>query len=304
LARLGLDRLALDRVQIDRAVSSLRGLGTWVWTFQRSLAQGHPARRVALYATAGLTVGALLTLLVWPRHINQDLQRRASQGEPQAMGAIAAVPPVQRPGAASLALALGYLSGGQLEPALGAFGAALDADPKLAENKDVLNGVRRIAEDPALRERAYELAATRLGAGGADLLFDVWTAKGAKAPVMRSVRKWLDKDAVRAAASPALGLALSIRETHGCSALRELLPKLRAQGDERSLAPLKRLQAKSGCGFLSLEDCYSCLRADGNLEPTIAAVSERAAPRFDVKPPADARAPAGASSVSSGAKDQ
>jgi hypothetical protein len=74
-----------------------------------------------------------------------------------------------------------------------------------------------------------------------------------------------------------------VREAKGCSALRELLPRARAQADERSLGSLKRLQAKSGCGFLSMEDCYGCLRGDGLLEPTLSAVSERPAPRFDAK---------------------
>jgi hypothetical protein len=123
-----------------------------------------------------------------------------------------------------------------------------------------------------------------------DLLFEVWMSAKDKTVATRGARKWLDSDAVRAAASPAAKLALEIRETKGCNALRDLLPRERAQGDERSLVSLKRLQAQSGCGFLSLADCYSCLRADGMLEQAIAAVTDRSAPRFsDVREAKDAK---------------
>ncbi|HKO92139.1 MAG TPA: hypothetical protein VJU61_13340, partial [Polyangiaceae bacterium] len=86
---------------------------------------------------------------------------------------------------------------------------------------------------------------------------------------------------VRAQASPAAKIALSLRDTKGCTALRELLPKAKAEGDERSLGPLKRLQSKSGCGFLNLEDCYSCLRSDAGLEQAISAATGRSAPSFE-----------------------
>jgi serine/threonine protein kinase len=260
--------------------------------------EGHPARRIAVLATLVVTLLGVV-LLIWPRRIDSsDLQQRASQGEAKAMHEIAAVPPLERPGAASLALATGYVSSGQLEQALGAFSAALDADPRLKDNKDLLNGVRRAADDPALRDRALELAATRLGASGADLLFDAWTAKGTKAVVMRSIRKWLDKDSVRASASPALTLALALRETHGCGPLKELLVKVRAQGDERCVTPLKRMQARSGCGFLNLEDCYGCLRGEGGVEQALAAVTDRTAPHFETRA-ADAASGTGASASGS-----
>jgi hypothetical protein len=113
-----------------------------------------------------------------------------------------------------------------------------------------------------------------------DLLFEVWLSTKEKTAATRGARKWLDSDAVRAAASPAAKLALELRETKGCSALRELLPRARAEGDERLLATLKRLQAKSGCGFLSLGDCYGCLRGDGVLEQAVSAVADRPAPHF------------------------
>lgn len=243
---------------------------------------GHPARKVAALVTLLLTVMGIV-LLLWPRHSSPELEQRASRGQPEALGELAKVPSAKRTGAASLALGLGYLNTQKSEPALEAFSAALKADPELLDHIDLLRGVRRLVDDPVTRDRALELAATSLGAHGADLLFDVWLSTKEKTVATRGARKWLDSDSVRAAASPAARLALELREAKGCSALRELLPRARAQGDDRSLGPLKRLQARSGCGFLSLEDCYGCLRADGVLETALSAVSDRPAPRFDAK---------------------
>jgi len=245
-------------------------------------AGGHPARRVAAIATLLLTLIGV-ALLLWPRRSNPELEQRARRGQPEALGELAQVPSAKRTGAASLALGMGYLNTQKAEPALEAFSAALKADPELMEHRDLLGGVRRLVDDPVTRERALELAATRLGAPGVDLLFDVWLATKEKTAATLGARKWLDSDAVRAAASPAAKLALELRETKGCSALRELLPRARASGDERSLAPLKRLQVKSGCGFLGLKDCYGCLRGEGALEQAQSAVSDRPAPRFDAK---------------------
>jgi hypothetical protein len=273
-----------------------RQLGTLVLRWARSgLAQvrrvalrpgGHPARRVAALATLFITLGGV-AILLWPRHSNPELEQRASRGQPEALGELAKVPSAKRTGAASLALGMGYLSTQKSESALDAFNAALKADPELRDHIDLLRGVRRLVDDPLTRERALELAATRLGSRGVDLLFEVWLSTKDKTAATRGAKKWLDSDAVRAAASPAAKVALEIREAKGCSALKEVLPRVKAQGDDRSLGSLKRLQAKSGCGFLSLEDCYSCLRSDGVLEQALDAVADRSAPRFSDAPTPD-----------------
>ncbi|MEY2936901.1 MAG: hypothetical protein RL033_7650 [Pseudomonadota bacterium] len=242
-------------------------------------ARRHPARKLAMLGTLLLTLGAVVAL-VWPSG-DPELEQRASQGQPEALGELAAVPSAKRTGAASLALGTGYVSTGKNEPALEAFRAALAADPELQENGDLLRGVRKLAEDPDTREAALDLAALKLGARGVDLLFDVWISTKEKTPATRAARKWLDTDSVRAGASPAAKLALEIRETKGCKNLEELLPRARASADERSLTSLKRLQSKGGCGFLGLEDCYSCLRGDSALDDAISAAAARAAPKFE-----------------------
>jgi serine/threonine-protein kinase len=240
----------------------------------------HPARKVAILGTLAITLVGVVVLL-WPHHSNPELEKQASRGQPEAMGELAKVPSAKRTGAASLALGTGYLNTLKNEQALDAFNAAVTADPELKDNLDLLRGVRKLADDPVTRDRALELAATKLRDRGVDLLFDVWIATKEKTAATRSARKWLDTDAVRAEGSAAAKLALEIRETKGCAAFKELLPRAKEQADERSLSSLKRLQSKSGCGFLSLEDCYGCLRGDGVLEQAVSAAADRPAPRFD-----------------------
>jgi serine/threonine protein kinase len=251
--------------------------------FARPLGLVRQHRRVTLAALIAflITVALGLGFGMWPRATVPDaLSERARQGEPAALGELAAVPPPARGASASVALATGYYSSGQWLEAIEATEDALDIDPGVASAPELVNGVRRAVEVPATRVRALELAAKRLGPSGGDLLFDVWYATVGKTAATRAAKQWLDSDAVRKRASPALLAALEIRETKTCSALLELLPRMAKEGDDRSTRPLERLQAGSGCGFLSLEDCYPCLRKGTALADAIAAVSARPAPKF------------------------
>lgn len=275
------------------ARSSLTGLRPWLVRAGALVARGLRLARAALarfgnvrkdvrLGLLGALIGVIavgLTTALWP-DVPSELRDRARQGEPEALGAIAALPPKKRGAETSVALATGYFGAGQLGPALDAVSEALAIDEDVAELPEVLSGVRRAADDAATRERALMLAAKSLGKSGVDLLFDVWSSTGAKTPATRSAKKWLDDDAVRAEASPAAMVALQIREVKGCTAARDLLPRVKDVGDERSLLPLKRFQSGSGCGFLGLEDCYSCLRKESTLDEAIAAVSARPAPKF------------------------
>jgi hypothetical protein len=203
--------------------------------------------------------------------------------EPSALPVPPAVAPPRPDGSAELARGVQLAGSGQFGEALSALNGALDIDPGLRDSPELLAAVRRAADAPATRDRALELAAKRLGASGADLLYDVWSSTSGKTPATRAARKWLDAPAVRARAQPATLLALEIREAKTCSAVRSLLPSMAEHGDERSLSPLRRYRATNGCGFLGFGDCHKCLRRDSSLEKAIAAVGKREAPRFALK---------------------
>jgi hypothetical protein len=282
-SRRWLGRLAIGR-RTDAPGSSLIAVErSLARRFARPLGLVRQHRRVALAALIGfaLTVALGLGFGMWPRATVPDaLSARAREGEPAALGELALVPAPDRGAGASVALASGYFNSGQWPLAIEATEDALDLDPSLASSPELLRGVRRAVDVPATRLRALELAAKRLGASGADLLFDVWFSTVEKTAATRAAKQWLDSDAVRAHASPALLAALDIRETKTCPALLELLPRITKDGDERSRRPLERLSGGSGCGFLSLEDCYPCLRKGTVLSAAITAVSARPAPTF------------------------
>jgi serine/threonine-protein kinase len=63
---------------------------------------------------------------------------------------------------------------------------------------------------------------------------------------------------------PHLLVIAELEAARGCKARKEAVAKMQASPDRRYLPPLRRLSrsSKSGCGFLSLEDCLSCVRAD------------------------------------------
>jgi serine/threonine-protein kinase len=271
----------LERMKLNFLKRAADGTGP-------TLAPGRPGllgphRRMTLAALVGFAVTILLGLGfgLWSRDpVPAAVSERARQGEAAALGQIAAVPPPDRGLDAAVALAAGYFSSGKYLEGIEAMEDALDLDPTVAATPELLSGVRRAVELPATRVRALELAAKRMGKAGADLLFDVWVSTPGKTPATRAAREWLDSDATRKGASPALQLALEIREAKTCNGLAELLPRMTKDGDERSLNTLKRLQTTSGCGFLGFEDCYPCLRQGTALDDAIAAVTGRAAPKF------------------------
>ncbi|HEX2675844.1 MAG TPA: hypothetical protein VHM19_04375, partial [Polyangiales bacterium] len=55
-----------------------------------------------------------------------------------------------------------------------------------------------------------------------------------------------------------------LESARGCKDRKEAIKEISDLGDTRTLTSLLRLSAasKSGCGFLDLEDCYACIRAD------------------------------------------
>jgi hypothetical protein len=265
--------------RVAAALGLRRTLGS---DLAQRLGIGRQHRRVALAALVGFMVTMALGLGygLWPRSVPEELSQRARQGEPAALGELAKVAPPERGARASIALAAGYFNAASYREGIEAMEDALDVDESVANEPELVRGVRRAVDAPATRVRALELAAKRLGARGADLLFDVWFSTPGKTPTTRAAKEWLDSEDVRAHASDALKVALAVRETRTCAALLELLPRVQQHGDERSAGVLKRLTSTSGCGFLGLEDCYGCLRKGTALEDAIAAVSARPAPKF------------------------
>jgi hypothetical protein len=89
----------------------------------------------------------------------------------------------------------------------------------------------------------------------------------------------LGKD-VRPKASPALAVALELREAETCEENLKLLAKATELGDKRSLAPIARLGRRTGCGPAKRDDCFACLREGDALKNALVAVKKRREPEL------------------------
>ncbi len=148
-------------------------------------------------------------------------------------------------------------------------------DPESAQDPKIIDAVR----DAALEreEAAFGLLERRMGATGADILYDIgFGSSGTRAPaVSERAKKALTSADVRSHASAALAVALDLRQAKDCEGRRAVLVRAREDGDARALVVLTQLKATRGCGFAQSRDCYPCLRKDNALAKAIAAIEER-----------------------------
>jgi hypothetical protein len=75
--------------------------------------------------------------------------------------------------------------------------------------------------------------------------------------------------------TPAALVVLDLRAATSCEGKREVLSRAEEHGDARALKLLKPMAARSGCGFLGINDCFPCLRQDKVLADAIAAIEAR-----------------------------
>jgi serine/threonine-protein kinase len=210
----------------------------------------------------------------------------ALQGNGKALNDLEALAKDDPSASTWLAVGRARKANGKLSESLAAYSAAVKTDPKVQNDTSLLSDVRQLAANEQIHEQVLSFAVTDLGSSGVDLLLDVWlSAQGASVPSQRA-KKLLEDPKVREQGTAAARIALELREAKGCDAQKALLPRAKSEADDRSSIPLGRLLKRSGCGFLGLGDCYSCLRAGTDLADAIAAAKGRAAPRFTPTPSA------------------
>jgi eukaryotic-like serine/threonine-protein kinase len=214
-----------------------------------------------------------------------ELISRAESGDQTALAELTARPEKKRSEREWRALGHGYAKLGQFPASLSAYEKGVAAHPTLAKEALLLGDVRLAAVDAQASDEALRLAATALGAGGIDVVYDVWEdtkAVPSQAAVTKHARAYLDDDAVRAKASPALKLLLDVNKAQkeGCASVKHWLARATTEGDARVVPLLKRFEDRRGCGFLGLSDCYGCLRASKDLASTEGSVAARPAPKL------------------------
>jgi hypothetical protein len=140
----------------------------------------------------------------------------------------------------------------------------LAADPGLAKDKKVVADLLRFAHGRETTDDALATMAALPGPLSADLVYEVWTGTAEKSDATELARAILLGKDVRPKASPALSVALELREATTCEESQALLSRAIEHGDKRALVPINRLARKTGCGPSKKLDCYPCLR-DGDL---------------------------------------
>lgn len=215
-----------------------------------------------------------------PVSATPELLAEAEFGDEAALTRLLAIPETQRSRDVWLVLAKGRLAQRQSETAMETLRQAVESKSDLAQDEELSRLVRQGANDAEGAKVALQTAAELLGPRGTDILFSVWADTKRRTPTTALAENYLERDDVVSRASPALKVALALRDELDCEKVRGLLAEVQRVGDTRALNPLAKLRKKRGCGPGKRADCYACLRNDALLETAIAAAAERPGPKY------------------------
>jgi hypothetical protein len=158
----------------------------------------------------------------------------------------------------------------------------LAENPSLASDKATQTELFKLTGDAETARDALAAMAAIDGSNGADMLYEVWTGTSGKTETTELARALVYSPDIRPKATPALAIALELRQAETCEQFQKALPKALTDGDRRSLTPLMKLGSKRGCGPKKSQDCFACLRgAADEITATINAVKSRRGPAFN-----------------------
>jgi len=171
----------------------------------------------------------------------------------------------------------------KVESGLLAFKAAIDMDESIAEDKVILGALRRLSDQDEYARPIVEFAAADLGRTGADMLFHIWSKTSLKTTATTLAFEKLSTSSVQDHFSPALKVAMQLREAQACEDYQKMLPQIERYGDDRTLTKLRPLLKHRGCGPAERDDCYPCLRKDKALDTAVNAAAMRKSPQFELR---------------------
>jgi hypothetical protein len=207
-----------------------------------------------------------------------SLLERARSGDEKALATLEHQKPEERGTEEALALSAGKIA--QELSAVGKLKTRLAADPGLAKDAKVLADLRRMAQDPDTSRDALAAMAALPGSLSADLLYEAWTSTAERSTVTELAQALLMSKDVRPKASPALAVALDLRQAETCEENAKILKRAIDVGDKRAFAPLSRLLRHNGCGPTKKDDCYPCIREGDLLMQALNAVKQRREPEL------------------------
>jgi len=205
------------------------------------------------------------------------LLERAALGDDAAVKELSAKPVAELNVQEAISLSLGQSA--EDVRAARALRERIEHDPGLIKDAEVLAALRRYTENPETARDALAAIANVPGPISPDLIYEVWTATASHTAATDLARSLIYSREVRAKASPALAIALDLRDAETCEKNRDLLPRVASDGDKRAFHLLGKLTRKYGCGPNKRQDCYACLRDGKDLDAAMKAVKTRREPR-------------------------
>ena len=210
--------------------------------------------------------------------VEVPLVERAATGDPEAMKQLESKPASEQTVDELVSLARGRAM--QRKEALGLLAKDLKRNPNLGEDPDVLRRLREATNEPELAPEALRVLATLPGPTAVDVIYDTWTGTKERTETTQLAQDLVLARSVREKASPALAVALDLRDTQQCEEVSKIVDRAIEHGDRRSLRPLGGLTLRYGCGPRKSEDCYPCLRSDHRVTDAISAVLARPKPKL------------------------
>jgi serine/threonine-protein kinase len=146
-----------------------------------------------------------------------------------------------------------------------------DRDPNAFEDRDIARaavgiaaGITLGADKRADADKVFDALSTKLGAAGLDILYDIVSTRGGSNAASRA-SKILRNKKVLERASPALRIAIELRDAPSCKERLALLDRAKKDGDTRAVAVLDIWRAQrciAGAG-----EC--CFRTNSAVDDTM-----------------------------------
>ena len=202
----------------------------------------------------------------------------AAAGDPDAIAKLSAKPSGERTLDEVVALANGAAVKRKAD--LATLANDLHRNPSLGSDPDILKRLRKATENDELARDALRIMATLPGSKPADVIYDLWVGTPKRTPTTELAEQLVYTKEVRQKASPALAVALDLREADTCEQVKPVVARAVEEGDRRSLRLLGKLTLRYGCGKGKGQDCWACLREEDTLTDALKAVVKRPPPKL------------------------
>ena len=134
----------------------------------------------------------------------------------------------------------------------------------------IATGMAADGDDRADTDKVFDALATKLGSAGLDMLYDIVSTRGSSKAAIRATELLRDKQVLERA-SPALRVAIELRDAPSCQERLALLDRAKKDGDTRAVAVLEILRSQkciAGAG-----EC--CFRSNGAVDETMKEIYAR-----------------------------